>query len=42
MGVVPVDGRFHVWHTAVADFHIVSVENFVEFVGSREVLFDKV
>ena len=32
MGVVSVYGSFHVWHTAVADFHIVYVE-YVEFAG---------
>lgn len=29
-------------HTSIADFHIVSVENFVEFVGFRKVLVGKI
>ena len=37
-----VDGSFHVWHAAVADFHGVHIEDFVEFVGSRKMLVDKV
>ena len=42
MGVVSVYTSFHVWHTSIADFHIVSVENFVEFVGFRKVLVGKI
>ena len=38
--VMFVDERFYVVHTAVAYFEGVSVEDFVEFVGLREVLVD--
>ena len=40
--VVFVDDRFHVVHTAVANFDVILVENAVVFVLFREVLRNKV
>ena len=38
--VMFADERFHVVHTAIAYFEGVSVEDFVRFVGLREMLID--